>query len=51
MKAQKRRKYANEIVDLWESEDKIKDLYRDFKMNLETAREATNGGPWAGRRR
>jgi hypothetical protein len=40
MKAKKRREYANEVVDLWESSRQIKDLYRDFKNQLESAREA-----------
>jgi len=31
--------YANAIVDRWESEGQIRDLYRDFKNNLEQARQ------------
>lgn len=41
MKAKKRRKCANDIVDNWEAHSQIKDLYRDFKINLEAARNAT----------
>ena len=40
MKAKKRREYANEVVDSWENSRQIKDLYRDFKNQLESAREA-----------
>lgn len=50
MKAKHRRRCANDIVDLWEKHDQIKDLYRDFKQNLETAREASNQGPWQNKR-
>jgi len=49
MKPKQRRKYANGVVDDWEANEQIKDLYRDFKTNLETAREASHGGPWGGR--
>jgi hypothetical protein len=35
----KRSKYANSIVDDWEEEKEIKALYRDFKINLDTARQ------------
>jgi hypothetical protein len=35
----KRSKYANRIVDEWEDEGEIKALYRDFKINLDVARQ------------
>lgn len=35
----KRSKYANRIVDDWENVNEIKTLYRDFKNNLEVARQ------------
>ena len=35
----KRSKYANRIVDEWEEEGEIKALYRDFKINLDVARQ------------
>jgi hypothetical protein len=43
MKAKQRRNYANNLVDGWENDNVIKDLYRDFKSQLETARESTQG--------
>jgi hypothetical protein len=39
----KRSEYANGIVDEWEDGNQIKDLYRDFKANLEAARERKMG--------
>lgn len=36
----RKRNYANEIVDTMEEKGEIKALYRDFKHNLEAAREA-----------
>jgi hypothetical protein len=39
-------KYANEIVDDWESENEIKSLYRDFKLILDSARN-NKQGRWA----
>lgn len=36
----KKRDYANEVVDNMEQKGEIKALYRDFKHNLEAAREA-----------
>ena len=42
MKPKQRRKCANDIVDEWEANSQIKDLYRDFKINLEAARSADN---------
>lgn len=43
MKARQRRDYANSIVDEWESNGTIKDLYRDFKGQLEAARTSKQG--------
>jgi hypothetical protein len=36
-------KYANEIVDGWEAEREIKNLYHDFKLNLDHARNSKQG--------
>ena len=36
----KRREYANGVVDEMEANGDIKDLYRDFKINLDHARDA-----------
>jgi hypothetical protein len=47
MKSKRRRDFANNIVDGWESDGQIKALWRDFKINLETAREAKQG-MWSG---
>lgn len=48
MSATKRLRYANKVVDKWEAEKKIKALYRDFKSQIETARElkAQERGGW-----
>jgi hypothetical protein len=35
----KRSEYANRIVDEWDANDQIKNLYHDFKLNLQEARE------------
>ena len=35
----KRNKFAIRIVDEWEAEGEIKALYRDFKINLDHARQ------------
>ena len=35
----KKRDYANEVVDTMEQKGEIRALYRDFKHNLEAARE------------
>ena len=43
MKAKKRRDYANELVDGWEATGILKTLYRDFKGQLEAARESKQG--------
>jgi hypothetical protein len=43
MKAKKRRDHANEVVDGWEATGIIKNLYRDFKSQLEAARESKQG--------
>lgn len=45
MKAKERRNYANNLVDAWEKDGIIKGLYRDFKRQLEAARES-NQGRW-----
>jgi hypothetical protein len=39
---------ANKVVDRWGEENKIKTLYRDFKSQLDTARElkAKARGGW-----
>ena len=39
----KRREYANEVVDEMEANGHIRDLYRDFKINLDHARNAKVG--------
>ena len=39
----KRRKKANKVVDDMEAQGKIKELYRDFKSELDTARNAKQG--------
>lgn len=48
MKSKQRMKCANDIVDLWQEEGKIKHLYRDFKIQKDTARELEAGkrGGW-----
>lgn len=48
MKARKRTKYANDLVDRWAGENQIKDLYRDFKNQVATARDLQQGkrGAW-----
>ncbi|KAI9051500.1 hypothetical protein LZ554_004546 [Drepanopeziza brunnea f. sp. 'monogermtubi'] len=48
MTSKKRMKLANKVVDRWGEENKIKTLYRDFKSQLETARElkAKARGGW-----
>ena len=43
MKAKQRRDYANNLVDGWENDGVIKDLYGDFKRQLEAARESKQG--------
>jgi hypothetical protein len=43
MKAKQRREYANNLVDRWENDGVIKELYGDFKRQLETARESKQG--------
>lgn len=40
----KKEKYANGVVDGMEANGQMKDLYREFKQNLEVAREAKNEG-------
>ncbi|KAK0128411.1 hypothetical protein ONS95_000384 [Cadophora gregata] len=44
----KRMKLANAVVDSWEADKTIKNLYHDFKVQLETARElkAQARGGW-----
>ena len=39
----KRRKYANQIVDDMEKQGKIKDLYHDFRSEVDKARDAKQG--------
>lgn len=39
----KRRKYANKIADAMEKEGVIKDLYKSFKLEIETARDSKQG--------
>ncbi|KAL2075427.1 hypothetical protein VTL71DRAFT_370 [Oculimacula yallundae] len=48
LKTNKLMKFANSVVDKWESEKIIKTLYHDFKMQLDTARElkAMARGGW-----
>jgi hypothetical protein len=48
MNAKQRCKYANKIVDRWETEGQVKTLYRDFKSQKDTARElqARARGGW-----
>lgn len=38
MKAKKRRKQADEIVERWDEEAVIKNLFLDFKSTIESAR-------------
>lgn len=40
----KKEKYANGVVDGMEANGQMKDLYREFKQNIEVAREAKNDG-------
>ena len=40
----KKEKYANGVVDEMEANGQMKELYREFKQNLEIAREAKNEG-------
>ncbi|KAL9008252.1 MAG: hypothetical protein Q9173_006605 [Seirophora scorigena] len=35
----KRERYANEVVDGWEREGRVRELYREFKENIEVARD------------
>ncbi|GAB7357767.1 hypothetical protein MBLNU459_g0417t1 [Dothideomycetes sp. NU459] len=42
----KRRKYSNKIVDAMHADGKIKDLYRDFESQVDTARNSTQQGRW-----
>ncbi|KAE8451476.1 hypothetical protein EG329_003549 [Mollisiaceae sp. DMI_Dod_QoI] len=48
MNLKKRTKYANAVVDNWEASRQIKDLWRDYKNQTETARElkAKSKGGW-----
>ncbi|KAH8600368.1 hypothetical protein B0O99DRAFT_610560 [Bisporella sp. PMI_857] len=46
MNAKKRANYANDLVDQWAVDGVIRDLYRDFKGQLDAAREAKTGGRW-----
>jgi len=46
MKPKQRRENANNVVDSWEAEGLVKGLYRDFKIILDTARNASTGGRW-----
>lgn len=41
MNLKKRTKYANKVVDRWEESGRIKELWHDYKIQLETAREMT----------
>ena len=48
----RRGEFANKVVDGMEEKGEIKALYRDFKLNLEAAREAKvshigRGSPWS----
>lgn len=43
MKPKQRLKDANSIVDSWEANGQIQELYRDFKNQLQTARESKQG--------
>ncbi|KAL8783584.1 MAG: hypothetical protein Q9213_004513 [Squamulea squamosa] len=40
----KKERYANAVVDGMEADGQMKDLYREFKQNLEAARETKNEG-------
>ncbi|KAL8978096.1 MAG: hypothetical protein Q9205_006241 [Flavoplaca limonia] len=42
----KKEKYANGVVDEMEANGQMKELYREFKQNLEIAREAKNEGSY-----
>lgn len=48
MNSKQRHKYANKIVDRWQGEGHIKTLYKDFKLQKDTARElqAQKRGGW-----
>jgi hypothetical protein len=47
MSSSKRTRDALDVVDDWDANGLIKDLYRDFKAQLETAREVKGaGGKW-----
>jgi hypothetical protein len=46
MKPKQRREDANNLVDNWEADGLVKRLYRDFKIILDTARNASTGGRW-----
>ena len=39
MKRKQRTAYGNRLVDEWEATGRVKDLYRDFKLMLGTARD------------
>lgn len=44
MSAKKRQKEVNHIVDKWNEEKEIKELYRIWKQQLETAQNASTTG-------
>ncbi|KAL8846426.1 MAG: hypothetical protein Q9221_008486 [Calogaya cf. arnoldii] len=47
----KKQKYANGVVDGMEANGQMKELYREFKQNIEVAREAKNEGGYSYGRR
>lgn len=48
MNLKKRTKYANKVVDRWEESGQIKSLWRDYKSQVDTARNliAQGKGGW-----
>ncbi|KAL8730340.1 MAG: hypothetical protein Q9166_004105 [cf. Caloplaca sp. 2 TL-2023] len=46
----KKEKYANGVVDGMEADGQMRELYKEFKENLEAAREAKNEGYYYGRK-
>ncbi|TKX22113.1 hypothetical protein C1H76_5746 [Elsinoe australis] len=43
----KRRKFANKVLDQMVEHGTVKQLYRDFRSEVEKARDAKHGGRWA----
>ena len=45
-KERKRRKHANKIADRMEKEGVTQQLWKDFRANIDQARDAKQGGRW-----